>query len=106
MTVPARDDPRTRLDRAWRAEETAELRVYASLERLAYQRARVAQRFGEGLGLDETPPQGIPSDFAADDQRVLGAVAARLSQRRAALSRATLARRRAREAVDRDRRRG
>jgi hypothetical protein len=100
-----RDDPRTRLDRAWRTEELAELRVYASLERLAYARERVMQRFGPGLGLDETAPSGIPSEFAADGQRTLGNVAARLSLRRAALARATLARRRARLAVDRDRRR-
>jgi hypothetical protein len=103
--MAAREDPRTRLDRAWRAEELAELQVYASLERLSYARDRVAKRFGDGLGLDETAPRGIPTDFAAGEQRTLGAIAARLSLRRAALARATLARRRARQAVDRSRRR-
>lgn len=95
------EGPRTRLDAAWRREEWAELKVYEARARLSYARAAVVARNGSGMGLDGTPPTGIPTRFAADEHRALGEAAAQLDLAEAALSRARLERRRLRTVLSR-----
>ena len=99
------EGPRTKLDAAWRREEEAELRLYEARARLSYARGVVAARNGPGLGLDGTPPTGIPTRFAAAEHRALGESAAALDLAEAALALARLERRELRTAVARSRRR-
>lgn len=100
------EGPRTKLDAAWRREERAELELYEARARLSHARAAVLARNGPGLGLDGTPPPGIPTRFAAAEHRALGAAAAELDLAEAALALARIERRDARTAVTRARSKG